>query len=220
MHRCHSLTRRGRRRRPQQGRVPAGPKCRPRHSRPAGAVPNKPPTGRPDTHAPAPSQRHLRSQVTWTMLPHCARQIAWTPKNGSRYAGHLCSCRHRRDPEAALRLVGLPELMGISAGAPDIAVALIDGPVNDLHPDLAIENMRVLPGRAGATCTSPESVACTHGTYVAGILHAKRDSLVPGICPGCALLVRPIFSETAGAPGEWWPAERGHRAIWRPLSKT
>jgi len=105
-----------------------------------------------------------------------------------------------QNPKAALRLVALPELMGITAGAPDIAVALIDGPIAINHPDLAIENMRVLPGRTGATCTSPESVACTHGTYVAGILHAKRDSLVPGICPGCALLVRPIFSETTAVP--------------------
>jgi subtilisin family serine protease len=103
-------------------------------------------------------------------------------------------------PEDTLRLVGLPELMGITAGSHDIAVALIDGPVDSNHPDLATENMQVLPGRTGATCASPESVACTHGTNVAGILHAKRESLVPGICPGCALLVRPIFAETAALP--------------------
>ncbi len=105
-----------------------------------------------------------------------------------------------RNPDAALRLVGLPELMGITAGAPNIAIALIDGPIAVNHPDLAIENMRLLPGRTGATCASLESVACTHATYVAGILHAKRDSLTPGICPGCPLLVRPIFSEMEAVP--------------------
>jgi len=91
-----------------------------------------------------------------------------------------------RNPDAALRLVGLPELMGITAGAPNIAIALIDGPIAVNHPDLAIENMRLLPGRTGATCASLESVACTHATYVAGILHAK--------------LVRPIFSEMEAVP--------------------
>jgi subtilisin family serine protease len=80
-------------------------------------------------------------------------------------------------------------------------VALIDGPIAINHPDLAIKNIRVLPGRSGATCTNPESLACAHGSFVAGILHAKRDSLVSGICPGCTLLVRQIFSEMAAAPG-------------------
>jgi subtilisin family serine protease len=36
-----------------------------------------------------------------------------------------------------------------------------------------------------------------HGTFVAGILCARRGSPAPGICPGCTLLVRPIFLETA-----------------------
>src|SRR4051794_21286885 len=95
-----------------------------------------------------------------------------------------------------LRLVGLPLLMELTAGAPDVAVALIDGPVALDHPDLMTENISVLPVTAAATCIQPESVACTHGTYVAGILGAKRDCPVRGICPGCSLLVRPIFSET------------------------
>jgi len=38
-----------------------------------------------------------------------------------------------------------------------------------------------------------------HGTFVAGILCAKRSSAAPAICPGCTLLVRPIFSETPAA---------------------
>lgn len=101
------------------------------------------------------------------------------------------------NPEAALRLVRLLALMDITAGAPDITVALIDGPIGLNHPDLAAENIRVLHQSGGGTCSRPESAACTHGTYVAGILHARRDSLVRGICPGCTLLVRSIFSEVA-----------------------
>jgi subtilisin family serine protease len=41
-----------------------------------------------------------------------------------------------------------------------------------------------------------------HGTFVAGILSAKRGSLAPAICPDCTLLVRPIFAETTAANGE------------------
>lgn len=101
------------------------------------------------------------------------------------------------NPEAALRLVRLPALMQRTAGARNIAVGLIDGPIVLDHPDLVCENIRVLDQSAGGTCARPESTACTHGTYVAGILHAKRDSYVRGICPDCTLLVRSIFSEAA-----------------------
>jgi subtilisin family serine protease len=51
-------------------------------------------------------------------------------------------------------------------------------------------------------CTVPNSFACEHGSFVAGILSAKRDSAAPAICPGCTLLVRPIFTEMNAANGE------------------
>jgi subtilisin family serine protease len=90
-------------------------------------------------------------------------------------------------------LVGLPALMERTAGDVAVAVALIDGPVAIDHPDFASGNFRVLPG--AAACGQPNSVACSHGTLVAGVLHARRDGRLPGICPGCTLLVRPIFTE-------------------------
>jgi subtilisin family serine protease len=99
--------------------------------------------------------------------------------------------------EAAFRLVGLPPLMDLTPGAAAITVALIDGPVGRDHPDLAVDNIRVVSATAQAACLQPESVACTHDTYVAGMLHARRDSKVRGICPGCAMVIRPIFSQTA-----------------------
>jgi subtilisin family serine protease len=39
-------------------------------------------------------------------------------------------------------------------------------------------------------------MACVHGTFVAGVLAASPSSVAPGICPGCTLLIRPIFPET------------------------
>lgn len=46
------------------------------------------------------------------------------------------------------------------------------------------------------------SAACLHGTFVAGILVAKRGSIAPAICPGCTLLVRPIFAESSSTNGD------------------
>ena len=92
-----------------------------------------------------------------------------------------------------LDLVQLPPLMELSAGRSDIAVGLIDGPVAVGHSDLA-GNIREAPG-AAAACAQASSEACLHGTFVAGILSAKRGSIAPALCPDCTLLVRPVFAE-------------------------
>jgi subtilisin family serine protease len=92
-------------------------------------------------------------------------------------------------------LVRLTALWERTSGSPEVVVGLIDGPVAVDHPDLAKENIRSIPGRSGA-CQRASSTACLHGTFVAGILSAKRTSAAPAICPDCTLLVRPIFVET------------------------
>lgn len=99
-----------------------------------------------------------------------------------------------------LDVVKLTALMELTSGRPEIKVGLIDGPVVMNHPDLAGENIREIPGSGGGTCTQSGSVACVHGTFVAGILSAKRNSTAPAICPNCTLLVRPIFTEAK--PGD------------------
>lgn len=100
-----------------------------------------------------------------------------------------------------LELVRLVPLMQRSRGLPNIAIGLIDGPVAMDHPDLAGRAIREIPGKVSGACSRAGSVACRHGTAVAGMLLAQRGSLAPGICPDCALLVRPIFSETSPANG-------------------
>jgi subtilisin family serine protease len=72
---------------------------------------------------------------------------------------------------------------------------MIDGPVALDHPDLEISGVRVLPGSVGSANKTSDSAARRHGTFVAGLLHAKRASAAPGICPGCTLLVRSIYAE-------------------------
>src|SRR5262249_19813878 len=95
-----------------------------------------------------------------------------------------------------LDLVKLPALMERTSGSAELKIGLIDGPVVTQHPDLAGERLREIAGNNGSACIQANSAACLHGTFVAGILAAKRGSGAPAICPNCTLLVRPIFAET------------------------
>jgi subtilisin family serine protease len=101
-----------------------------------------------------------------------------------------------------LDLVKLPALMARTSGSPELKIGLIDGPVATQHPDMAEGHLREIPGNNGGACTQADSSACLHGTFVAGILSAKRGSVAPAICPNCTLLVRPIFAETVASKGE------------------
>lgn len=95
-----------------------------------------------------------------------------------------------------LELVRLTALMERTSGSPEVKIGLIDGPVVTQHADLASEHLREIPGKSGGTCTQANSTACLHGTFIAAILSARRNSPAPGICPNCTLLLRPIFIET------------------------
>jgi hypothetical protein len=82
-----------------------------------------------------------------------------------------------------LYLIQLSALMELTSGRPEIVVRLIDGPVAINHPGLVSENIREIPGSMHGTCTQSNSIACIHGTFVAGISSAKRNSVAPAICP-------------------------------------
>ena len=122
----------------------------------------------------------------------------------SGVAGQIAPSSSSSSPPAAtnpLALVNLPPLMEITRGRAETIVALIDGPVATGHPDLANANIREVPGTVGGRCDRTKSFACMHGTFVAGILVAARESPARGICPECTLLVRPIFAETSENTG-------------------
>jgi subtilisin family serine protease len=114
------------------------------------------------------------------------------------------SAMHSSAPDVAnpLALVKLTTLMERTSGNPEVKIALIDGPVALEHPDLDAERVREIPGHHGASCSRTDSAACLHGTFVAGILSAKRGSSAPAICPGCTVLVRPIFAEGVPRQGQ------------------
>jgi subtilisin family serine protease len=104
------------------------------------------------------------------------------------------------DTAAALDMVGLGRLMALSEGRPEVGIGLADGPVAVDHPDLAAARIQAV-GDDPSACSRLGSGACMHGTFVAGILAARRGSAAPAICPACTLLVRPIFRETDATGG-------------------
>lgn len=107
----------------------------------------------------------------------------------------------------ALDLVKLTPLMQRTSGILEVRIGLIDGPVATRHPDLSNQRFFEISGQGGGSCTRATSTACLHGTFVAGILSAKRGSPAPAICPDCTLVVRPIFPETT-AESESMPSAR------------
>jgi subtilisin family serine protease len=112
----------------------------------------------------------------------------------------------QEDQASAAGVPGLAALMALSPGRREVTVALVDGPVDVGHPDLMSEHIVELPGRLRGTCARVSDAACAHGTSVAGILAARRSSPAPGICPGCTLIVRPIFAESAARTAAYLPA--------------
>jgi hypothetical protein len=86
--------------------------------------------------------------------------------------------------------------MKLGEGSTEVVIGLLDGPVAMAHPDLAGTSIRLVSKAMGSKCSQVRSAACRHGSFVGGILSARRGSVAPAICPGCTLLVRPIFQES------------------------
>lgn len=66
-------------------------------------------------------------------------------------------------------------------------VGVIDGTVDLAHPGLALQPVRFV----GTTDPSP-APGVWHGTLVVAALAARPTAAVPGLCPGCTFLVRPV----------------------------
>lgn len=101
-----------------------------------------------------------------------------------------------------LELIKLKALMERTSGSPEVKIGLIDGPLFIQHPDLTTEHFIEISKNNAADCTQANSTACLHGTFVAGILSAKRNSAAPAICPDCTLLIRPVFTEQTAGNGQ------------------
>ena len=95
------------------------------------------------------------------------------------------------DPLSQIRL---DSIMKISSGNPDIKIGLIDGPLDFTHAAFEGSRIRAVKESQLVACKSATSLACRHCTFVTAILCAKRGSSAPAICPGCTLLLRPVFT--------------------------
>ncbi|WP_234328110.1 S8 family peptidase [Streptomyces sp. NRRL S-37] len=95
-------------------------------------------------------------------------------------------------------LVRLTPLMARTSGRPSVAVGLIDGRVDPHHPAFAGRPVRELRPAAGAGACHRADVCCAHGTAVAGTIAGAG-----GVCPGCTLVSRPLFTDR---PADGGPA--------------
>ena len=73
-----------------------------------------------------------------------------------------------------LNLIRLQSLMDISSGTPNVIIGLIDGPVDFNHPAFKGSKISAVKESQIAACENASSIACRHGTFIAGILCAKR----------------------------------------------
>lgn len=125
-----------------------------------------------------------KSGEIWTPNPSLAPR-GIPPKAAFQWEGE-------RNP---MGLVGLTALMNLTSGSPEIKIGLIDGPVAKGHPAFVSENIRQLSCTSDRVSARADGDASMHGTFIAGMLSARRGSGAPAICPDCVLLVRPIFAD-------------------------
>ena len=104
-----------------------------------------------------------------------------------------------------LQLSHLKALMEATSGNPAIVIGVIDGPVDLSHPDFQGTE---LAATSTARCETIDSLACRHGTFVAGMLSAQRGANAPALSPACRFFYRPIFCEDT--PGTVCPEVTPH----------
>jgi len=91
--------------------------------------------------------------------------------------------------------IKLRPLMNISSGTPEVVIGVIDGPVDYSHPAIERSRIKTVKKSQQIACKKVNSVACTHGTFVTGVLCAMRGLFAPALCPNCKVILYPIFSE-------------------------
>ena len=100
------------------------------------------------------------------------------------------------------KISGLSEIWARTLGNESIRIAVIDGPVDRLHPAFAGAHLDFIDSfDHGALKGGPASL---HGTHVASILFGQHDSPIKGIVPRCHGIIIPVFKD--GLNGSLAPA--------------
>jgi hypothetical protein len=115
-----------------------------------------------------------------------------------------------------LDLVWLSPQMALTSGRSEIRVGIVDGPADLSHPSLA--GARIVEiGPSSSACRKQSSAGCVHGTFVVGMLAARREYLATSICPGCTFLIRSIFPESYDERAFW---TKGRQCAWSRRNKS
>jgi MYXO-CTERM domain-containing protein len=90
-----------------------------------------------------------------------------------------------------LEKIGMPEAWGLSRGASDVGIVIVDTGCDLAHPDLAAKmdvGLDVVDGDADASY-DPDMMGGAHGTHCAGVAAAITNNGVgvAGTCPECRL---------------------------------
>lgn len=93
----------------------------------------------------------------------------------------------------ASTIIGLKELWAETLGDPRICIAVLDGPVDQLHPSLEVANLTHLETLVPSG--ADQGPASQHGTHVASVIFGRHDGPVKGIAPYCRGLIVPIFTD-------------------------
>jgi cyanobactin maturation PatA/PatG family protease len=88
---------------------------------------------------------------------------------------------------------GLNELWAECLGDPRICVAVLDGPVDLSHPNLAAANLTRIETLASGI--ADQGPASQHGTHIASVIFGQHDGPVKGIAPHCRGLIIPVFKD-------------------------
>jgi hypothetical protein len=91
----------------------------------------------------------------------------------------------RRSPAAADAIFETSGLL------PTVPIAVIDGPYD--ASGLAGVWAQAPINLGSSSCSINSGDACDHGTFIMGILGARRDASIPGLCADCRLLHVPLF---------------------------
>src|SRR5215475_2715232 len=95
-------------------------------------------------------------------------------------------------------LPGLSALWDQTRGDPRIRVAILDGPVDSVHPCFQGAALTALPTLV--TDAAGNGRMAGHGTHIASMILGQPGGPVPGIAPGCSGLIVPIFSDQRQGP--------------------
>jgi Subtilase family/PatG C-terminal len=80
---------------------------------------------------------------------------------------------------------------GLNLQPAGLPIAVIDGPFDAIALSEILARTPV--SVANGSCRSDANGACSHGTFIMGVIGARRDAPIPGLCPECQLVHVQLF---------------------------